>query len=463
MQTGWMNPKILPSESDNVKTVFRSTTPELCVDGPARTGKTLAILQKIFHLHFKYKGLRSAIVRSDSVDLTDTIRYDIKETLLRYRLDDKRSPIKYGVGGINRFEYLYINGGEMRLGGMNRPGKVLGAEYDILFYSQAEQSTQEQHQLLKTRVAGTSGVWRDKRGRVLFQFIMDANPDSPDHYLKQREEEGYLEFVNFTFEDNPLYYQGGKQTKVGKTVESELDRGLVGVYHERFYKGMWVTTEGAVFHIDKDVHLIDTLPDDIDDYVFYNAMDFGMTAPSTCVWIAEHPKTKDVIITREFRFSGLTSIELGDHVRKLRKERVLATIIDNDEEKQRLLLSHCRIPTHMARKGPGSIIDGINLMQHALKNTLEGRDGGLRFYTGLREGMPVDPRLIRSKQPVSVIQEMQNLAFKPKSRRTGSLMDDVPIGSDHGIDPIRYWYLWREQRRPAIGFASGGARRRRLM
>ncbi|MDE0316528.1 MAG: hypothetical protein OXM61_16705 [Candidatus Poribacteria bacterium] len=456
-----MNPKILPYQSKNVERIFRSTSPELCVDGPARSGKTLAILQKIFHLHFKFPGLRSAIVRSDSVDLTDTIRYDIKDTLLRFRLDDKRSPVKYGVGGMNRFEYLYINDGEMRLGGMNRPGKVLGAEYDILFYSQAEQSTEEQHQLLKTRVAGSSGVWRNKKGEVLYQYIMDANPDSPDHYLKEREEEGLLDFVTLTFEDNPAFYWNGAWTRMGLSVTSELDRSLVGVYHDRFYKSLWVNPEGAVFGLDKGVHLIDRLPDDIGDYVFYNAMDFGMTAPSVCLWIGEHPKTKDVIVTRELRHSGLTIIELGDYVRELRKERILATVIDNDEEKQKLLLSHCRIPSQMARKGPGSIVDGIGLMQHALKNTSEGKEAGLRFYTGLREGMPTDARLLRSKEPLSVIKEMQNLSFKPKSRRTGSLADDLPVGSDHGVDPLRYWFLWREERRPAIGFSSGAATRKK--
>lgn len=460
---GWLNPKLLMSNSANAEAVFRSTAPELVVDGPARCGKTLTILQKLFHLHFKYRGLRSAIVRTDSVDLTDTIRYDIKETLLRYRLDDPRSPVRYGYGGINRFEHLYINGGEMRLGGMNKPGKVLGAEYDIVFFSQAEQSTEEQHQLLKTRVAGTSGIWKRRDGTVLFQFLMDANPDALDHYLKQREEEGLTEFISFTFDDNPLFNRGGVRTPMGVSVIEELDRSLIGVYHDRLFKGLWVSPAGAVFQIE-DVHLLDTLPHDFDDYQIYNAMDFGMTAPSTCLWLAEHPRTGDVIIFREFRHTGLTIIELGNRVRELRKEGVIRTIIDNDEEKQKLLLSHCRIPTEMARKGPGSIQDGIYLIQQALKNAVEGKAGGLYFYKGLRDDIRPDPELIRNKKPLSVITEMRNYSFKDESKRTGSSNDDLPVkGNDHGIDPTRYWFLWREERRPTVGFAGTGARRKSII
>ena len=94
---------------------------------PARTSKTLRNLRKLLALHFRHEGFMSCIVRTNSVDLDDTIRYDLRTTLLKYQLDDPRSPIQQS-GGPTRFHTLRINGGEMRLGGMNRPGRILGTE-----------------------------------------------------------------------------------------------------------------------------------------------------------------------------------------------------------------------------------------------------------------------------------------------------------------------------------------------
>ena len=50
---------------------------------------------------------------------------------------------------------------------------------------------------------------------------------------------------------------------------------------------------------------------------------------------------------------------MGNEVRTLRevnKERILHTVIDNDEEKKQLLMKHCRIHSELTEKGPGSCI-----------------------------------------------------------------------------------------------------------
>ena len=70
-------------------------------------------------------------------------------------------------------------------------------------------------------------------------------------------------------------------------------------------------------------------------------------------------------------------IEFGNRVRDIRRNsdwRVLRTIIDNDSNRQSLLLKNCSsITSEMARKGPGSIADGLNMIQQLLRNTSEGR------------------------------------------------------------------------------------------
>lgn len=464
MTTAWLNPNLYRNDSDNYRDLMTATDKELLAVGATRTNKTLLCLRKQMGLHFRHQGFKSAIVRSEAVDLHDSIREDIK-TLSRYPLGDPRCPIK--AEGGTHFHTLHINGGRLVLGGMNRPGRVLGTQYDLIFYSQAEQSTHEHLQILKTRVAGTAGNWKDASGKVLSQLLMDANPEGSDHYLLEREKGGLLRFINFVFTDNPLFFRKNRWSKTGKDFVEDIDRSLEGVYHDRLFKGIWADPEGAVFEI-RSEHIVDTLPE-ADDYLWYNAMDFGMTEPNVCLWIGEHARTGDVIVAKEFRHTGLDIIEFGKRVRDARRHddrRILKTIIDNDENRQKLLYKHCRITSEMARKGAGSIQDGMNLIQQALRCTAEGQDGGLRFYSGLRDGFSPDPKLVRDHKPLDTITEMRNLQFKPPHLRTGAPSDDLPMGRDkHGIDGLRYWFLWRSDRSRSIGSGRvihgrvGGSRR----
>ena len=447
----YLHPQIYNDYTSPHIAMMTDKSREICAEGPARTSKTLRNLRKLLALHFAHSGFMSCVVRTNSVDLDDTIRYDLRHTLLKYQFDDPRSQIEQS-GGLTRFHTLRINGGEMRLGGMNRPGSILGTEYDAIMLSELSQFTVDQYQMLKTRCSGSAGNWRDKNGDVQFQMICDTNPSVPDFWMYQREDEGLLKFVKFGFADNPYFYRGGRWSKVGKVTVEELDRGLTGIYHDRYFKGLRRAPEGMVFDL-QDSDIIDELPPDIDRWMHYNCMDFGMSAPSVCLWIAENPKTDEIVVFREWRHTQKTSIDMGNEVKIIRadnKERILKTIIDNDEEKKRLLLSHCRITSELTEKGPGSVFHRTLLVQNALK------EKRLKFYRHLR--CNVDPELIRNKKPLDVISEIR-LAHFPKDAKVDSNMEK---GNDHGIDALGYWFLWREgSRGGSVGFASGGVTRKR--
>ena len=458
MTISWMSPKLLKSDSQSYRDIMTATDKELLAVGSARTTKTTLSLRKLFGSHFKHEGFKSAIVRAASVDLHDSIREDIK-FLFRYPLEDPRCPVK--AEGGTHFHTLHINGGRCVLGGMNRPGRILGTGQNMIFYSQAEQSTAEQLQILKTRL-GALGNWRNANGDILSQLLMDANPSRKDHHLLRREQKGLVRFINFTFTDNPLFFRQGRWSRIGKSYVEDLDVSLEGVYRDWYFLGIWSDPEGAVFEI-KPEHVIDKLPEDIDKYLWYNAMDFGMTEPNVCLWIGQHAESNDVLVAKEYRHTGLDIIEFGSRVREERRRsdwRVLRTIIDNDENRQQLLLKHCGISCEMARKGPGSIVDGINIIQQLLRNTSEGRPGGLRFYSKAREGFAPDPKLVKDHKPLDTLTEIRNLQYRTEEQKTGSPKDDLPVGRDkHGIDAFRYWALWRFTRSAAASFASAGARR----
>ena len=447
----WRNPDLFAFESEKSIEVANYTTGvPLIVSGPTRTGKTMKLLEKVVQLHFANPGFRSLNLRSDAVDLTETLRRDLRDVLLKYHLDDPLSPIiADGFGGSQNFKALKINGGEMVFGGMNRPGRVLGTSFNLIYCSQIEQFTEEQYNFLMTRCAGDAPNWTDENGKRLGILIADANPDVDDHWLKQYEADGQVKFINFSFNDNPLYFRKGNRTDEGVTIIGNLDRSLNGIYHDRFFKGLWVKVEGKIFDVDPKVHHVDEVETQ-EDYNWYRGCDFGISAPSICLWIGEHHETGDVYLHREFRKSGIDTILLGNEINTHTQERILDTIIDNDQDKQILFRKHCKFPSTMTEKSPHSIENGIGLIQNALRNAKEGIDGGLYISKGLR--CNADPVLIRDKKPLSIIDEMKNYATDPKT--------DKPLKeNDHAIDALRYFFLWREKRQQALGFGSGGARR----
>lgn len=434
VRIAWQHPKLFPNKSTVFKQLMASTASELTAEGSTRTGKTLACLTKLFALHFKYPGLRSCIVRASNVDLDETIRFDIRNTLLRYDLDDPRSPIR-AEGGATRFTRLYINEGECQLGGMNRPHHVLGTERDIVFISQLEQLTQEQYELLLTRCAGTAGNWRDTAGKPRFQILSDCNPDIPSHWMYEREKKDLMKFLHFQFEDNPLFYRDGRWSIDGKTVTEQLDKSLTGIYHDRYFKGLRVAAEGAVFQL-QDCHIIDELPD-LSNYHFYNAMDFGMSDPSVCLWIAWDRTANDVIVYREWRRTNTNILDMGREIKRINSENnetIENYIIDRDLHHHQLLQNESGIHSTLARKGPGSVMDGIHLIQNALAQTVLEKPGGLRIYRQLL--CNTDPNPKARGQP-DLRREMQALQYDPNKS------DAIIPGSDDATDALRYFYLWK--------------------
>ena len=131
----------------------------------------------------------------------------------------------------------------------------------------------------------------------MFQISCDTNPDVPDHsWMYQREDGRTAQVCQIRLCRQSLLFQGGSvESKVGKTTVEELDRGLTGIFTTiGTFKGLRRAPEGMVFDL-ADSDIIEELPD-MSRWLHYNAMDFGMSAPSVCLWIAENPQTEEVVV-----------------------------------------------------------------------------------------------------------------------------------------------------------------------
>ena len=442
----WKKESIVPFRSEKAIGFWEYDGDEIIVRGPARCGKSTLIMEWIIGLMFRHSGMQVLVTRAFSVDL-DAVRQNILD-VVKYNFADPLSSIR-SVGG-KKFHTLEINGGSMSFTGIDRPGSQLGAGYDVVIHSQAEQIKKENIDVINSRCSPASQNWVED-GVAKSRVVYDSNPNRIDHWMEQSISDG-VALVDFDFNDHPAYFtEDGEETDLYKNVYGRLSR-LEGVWRKRLLEGKAANPEGAIFDL-QPCHVLKELPKDFaKTHLFYRGFDFGMKEPSVILWFGVHRSTGDVTVFREWRRVGIDTIEMGEACKTHSKEHALTTVIDNDENLQKILQKNCGIPTILAQKGPNSIASGITLIQHRLKKTLDGEDGGLYFYDS-----PVvrDPKLASDNQPMTVLEEGELYAWADNS--------DKPIDKyNHGWDVIRYVLDYLEHRQPALGFAGGTVKRKTM-
>ena len=430
------NPDYHAFNSDTAKAilscVYNENNAKIVMSGPTRTGKTLLGLDIILRLMFEVPGFQALALRTDAVDLRETVRKSIKE-LCKYDLDHPNSPFIV-KGGLDDFHKLVLpNGSALVLGGLNRPGRVLGTAYDAIFVSQVEMTDNDQFRKLMTRISSPAGNWRDESGNTKYLFIADANADRLDHYLIEEKENGTIHWFEFQFEDNPKFFRGGNRTSQWREVD-ELEQNLIHsrVHYDRYFLGKWGNPEGAVFIInEKNIIQHKDVPP-LNECKLYRAQDYGSDHPSVNLWIAVHKETENRYVYREWRLTHTDIDIMSDEVKAYTgDETVENTIIEIDENRQ-MLMRKRGIPSVMARKGPGSVIDGIYLMNAALRKAQEGRNGGLYIVEGLKCNQDPNPDV---DPDMDFIKEMRNIIFSDNR--------DAPVKKDDdATDAYRYFELW---------------------
>ena len=449
----WKKDTILPFNSDACIDFWEFKGDEIIIRGPARCGKSTLILEYVICKMMQNEGMEVQIDRAFSVDL-DAVRQNIRD-ICKYHFADPLSPIE-AIGG-NKFDKLKINGGTLTLKGIDRAGGQLGAGFDLVVHSQAEQIKKENIDIINSRCTPLSNRWiEDGQSRSL--VIYDVNPNRTDHYIEELikptdDDKDPVKIIEFDFSDHPLYFdEEGNETDAYKKVFSRLDR-LDGVWRKRLLEGKAANPEGTIFSIE-ECHLLEQLPRDfLTRNLYYRGMDFGMKSPSVCLWVSKHRATGDLIVYREWRKTKTDIINMGDDVKRYSDERVTSTVIDNDENRQKTLLSHCGMPTVMATKGPNSVASGISLIQHRLQLTREGKEGGIYFFDN-----PVirDPNLIRENQPLTILDEAELYSWNDNT--------DKPIDKhNHAWDALAYILDMLENEKPTVGFGTGTATRQKRM
>ncbi|MFN3652631.1 MAG: phage terminase large subunit [Armatimonadota bacterium] len=416
------------------RTMWFSRDPELVLSGPAGTGKSRGILEKLHWLAERYPGMRGLILRKTRASLTESglVTFEAKV------VPEGHPILARSIQRRMRQAYRYPNGSELIVGGMDNPTKVMSTEYDIIYVQEAIELTEDDWESASTRLR--NGVMPYQ------QLIADTNPWTPNHWLKLRADAGVCRMLDTLHHENPVLYDHARKcwTPEGKRYIATLDR-LTGARYERLRKGRWVSAEGLVYDgWEPAVHIIDRMPAGWESWRKIRSIDFGYVNAFVCQWWAIDPDE------RMYRYRELyhTHRLVRDHAQQIlalsEGEEIEATVADHDAE-DRATLHAEGIETIAAYK---SISVGIQAVQQRLQTAGDGRP---RLYI-LRDGLvEQDEQLLAAKRPISTVQEIDGYAWPKKKDKDGKPVKELPAPSDdHGLDAMRYAVAYVD------GLAGGG-------
>lgn len=277
--------------------LWRDRAPEIVVSGPAGTGKSRACLEKLHFCALKYQGMRGLIIRKTRESLSEAALVTFEEKVL-----PERSPLKEGPRRNFRQAYHYPHGSEIVVGGLDKPGKIMSTEYDMIYVQEATELGLEDWQALTTRLRNNVMPYQ--------QIIADCNPDAPTHWLWIRSQSDALTMLHSRHEDNPRLYRNGEWTAEGLSYLATLDR-LTGTEYQRLRLGQWVQSSGVVFDTWSDPGTVDDAAEYVPDAgpIFW-AMDDGYSAgsaphsggrdPNTGLYVADaHPRVMLLVQQRD--------------------------------------------------------------------------------------------------------------------------------------------------------------------
>jgi PBSX family phage terminase large subunit len=396
---------------------------EMLAEGPAGTAKTRTILELLDFIARKYAKARILIVRKTRTSMTHSVMatFDrfVKESDVHFHTTDQA--------------YKYPNGSLIAVAGMDNPTKVLSSEWDVIYWNEATEGTENEWEILSTRLRG---------GVVPYQQqIADCNPDVGNHWLNQRASTDKMTRVITRHEDNPLYWDAakGQYTPEGERyVKGVLDK-LSGVRYLRYRKGVWAAREGLVYDgFDRSVHVIqrDQVPHLRSRF---RAIDFGFSNPFVCQWWGVDHDGR-LYLYREIYYTQRTVKVHSQQINELTgNEAIVATVADHDAE-DRATLRESRIVTLPAHK---SIRQGIDAVTERLK--IQG-DGRPRLFIVEDALVEVDLSLRDKGLPTSTLEEFGSYSW-PDSK-AGRNDKEAPIDAyNHGMDSLRYMVVYLDAQR----------------
>jgi PBSX family phage terminase large subunit len=264
--------------------LLKSGAKHILLFGGSRSGKTTVLVMAIIFRALFYAGSRHLICRLRAKDARSSV---LQETLLPWLNNT------VGTAGYNYLKHESMirleNGSEIWIGGLGdkeQADKILGHEYNTIYFNEISQLTYAAVTTAYSRLA-----MRVKGCRNL--FLYDCNPGSPLHWA-------YKIFVlKKTFLTGEPLEKADLYTSMILNPEDNRDNlledyisDILDVLPEkqkaRFRDGLWVKAEGVIYEkFDESMILkVDELPEHFDSYA--GGQDFGLNITFVKIaWLGE--------------------------------------------------------------------------------------------------------------------------------------------------------------------------------
>jgi len=381
---------------------------EAILHGPAETGKTLSSLWKLHLCAHKYPNASLVIARKTQASIYATVL----QTYTQKVIGADASVVPYGGSKPEWFDYR--NGARIWIAGLDKAGKVLSAEHDVVYVNQAEELDLADWETLTTRTTGRAGHM------PYSQTIGDANPSYPTHWMYSRDS---LRMFYSKHEENPTLYdpQTGEITMQGQRTMSVLD-ALTGVRKERLRYGRPAQAEGAVYdEWDQSIHLIyaDAVPE-CERHIA--SQDWGYTNAGV-LGVFGIDGDGGMYLKAQVYQTGKTIDWWVNTALELEREYNLEAI-PCDPAEPAYIDAYCQagLPAFAA---DNAVLPGIN----AVKQRLAAR----RLFVVRDSLRRVDESLAEARKPSKVEDEFAAYVWADKTGK------ETPVKEhDHGMDMVRY-------------------------
>lgn len=472
---------------------------EVLLEGPAGTGKSRCAAEYLNWVAETYPGVRILILRKTRASITESFGVTWEDEVLGSIAAGGRHPAVTGTASLeNRRAYTYpyartlVDGriyegrSHVVLGGLDKPGRVMSTQWDIVYVNECFELTEEEWQALTSRIRHWHIPWQ--------QCIADTNPDHEFHWLNLRAEEPYevpAELAHLLppprpgqkkmtrllsrHRDNARYFDHarGDWNAEGAGYMATL-HALTGVMRDRLLHGKWVTAEGLVWpEYDAAVHLVNQYSLDEDDKPradghprdehgelkldwHFASIDWGYHPKPGClqVWGVEK-RTGRMYRLHEVYQTMRQKDWWAERVAEFDARYQLEAIACDPAEPASIDLFNDRMTDACNRLGRKVAVKanndgkaGRDAVRYGLTGgTLPGARPLLHFVRDAQAFGP-DPALKRNKKPVSLEQELvQYIWRRGDSGKPETLKEEPDPGcEDHACDALRYACMWAWKR-----------------
>ena len=441
--------------------------PDECIfEGVTKSGKTRAAAEWVRAVASLYPDSKGLVLRKEKTTLVDAWQDIFEKQVLGYG----HPALASGGNGVHRDRYKHPSlGGEIVLGGMDRPLKLFSTNYDWVYVNECQELTKNEWESL---IRSTFGRNSSVPFRVLWG---DCNPAEFSHWANQRCIAGIAKRLRGRFWDNPLLFDHDKYsdglargedakewgkacwTDEGRRTLQRFARTMTGHRHARLYLGKWVSAEGAVWpDWDEAVHLIDAkLIKDSEGHAlewgqrlvrlrwFIGSHDVGFIAPGVAqVWGMDDNGTAYRVA--EVYRKGWDHEQWADVWGGLATEFPLSAVVcDHDKAFQaqmnRKIVRKAKDGLPFFRdwdkqRGPSGEKAGIDEVRTRMRVQGGGHRGLYLVRGALRHGR--DPLLDDAQSPCCTEEEIDSYVYP--EIQDGKPVKESPVKvGDHGCDAMR--------------------------